>query len=267
MLKTIGADPELFVLVAGVPSSMAGILGFSKTHKLIIPGAPYRFQEDNVLLEFDIDPADNFVTFNSYIESALTAAKDIAAKHGMTTGKICSHVYSEEELAKFDQSAFVFGCDADYNVLTGRKNRIPRANAGLRSAGGHVHLGFDISPDFGDKFVETQMNVGIACDYFLGLHSILEDSDKRRREIYGKAGAVRFKEYGIEYRTLSNYWIFSDEKRKAIYLRAQSAVEYGQSKEKMEKLFAACPPEVVQSAINNGDTELAESILEKIGEL
>ncbi|AUG88434.1 COOH.NH2 ligase [Vibrio phage Vp_R1] len=246
---------------------MAGVLGYSKNSKMYIEGAPFRFQEDNVLLEFDIDPASNFVTFNSYISKAIESAKEIASGHGMSIGKMCSHIYSEEELANFAQSAFVFGCDADYNVLTGRKNRIPRASAGLRSAGGHVHLGFDISDDFGDKFVETQMNVGIACDYFLGLHSIMEDSDKRRREIYGKAGAVRFKDYGIEYRTLSNYWIFSDEKRKAIYLRSQSAVEYGRSKDKMASLFAICPPEVVQEVINNGDVDMAETILEKMGEL
>ena len=44
-------------------------------------------------------------------------------------------------------------------------------------------------------------------DYTLGLDSLLLDSDTRRRSMYGRAGSFRFKEYGIEYRTLSNFWI------------------------------------------------------------
>jgi hypothetical protein len=47
-------------------------------------------------------------------------------------------------------------------------------------------------------------------DLFTAIPSVLLDpgeSGKARRELYGKAGAFRYTPYGLEYRTLSNYWM------------------------------------------------------------
>jgi len=47
-------------------------------------------------------------------------------------------------------------------------------------------------------------------DLYLGVPSVLMDKGELRKQLYGKAGAYRMKPYGVEYRTLSNFWIFSD---------------------------------------------------------
>jgi len=47
-------------------------------------------------------------------------------------------------------------------------------------------------------------------DLFTAIPSVLLDpgeGGKARRELYGKAGSFRYTPYGLEYRTLSNYWM------------------------------------------------------------
>jgi hypothetical protein len=49
-------------------------------------------------------------------------------------------------------------------------------------------------------------------DLFLGVPSIFMDTDKtapRRRTLYGQAGRFRVKPYGMEYRSLSSFWLAS----------------------------------------------------------
>jgi hypothetical protein len=65
--------------------------------------------------------------------------------------------------------------------------------------GGHIHI--------------SEYNVDLIryMDLYLGVPSILMDTDTRRRELYGKAGAYREKPWGLEYRVLSNFWYKTPE--------------------------------------------------------
>jgi hypothetical protein len=44
-------------------------------------------------------------------------------------------------------------------------------------------------------------------DLFVGLPSTILDEDDQRKNVYGTPGRFRLKPYGVEYRSLSNYWI------------------------------------------------------------
>jgi hypothetical protein len=48
-------------------------------------------------------------------------------------------------------------------------------------------------------------------DLYLGVPSVLMDQGEQRKKMYGAAGAHRVKSYGVEYRTLSNFWIFEEK--------------------------------------------------------
>jgi hypothetical protein len=97
------------------------------------------------------------------------------------------------------------------------------------------------------------------CDYLLGLPSLLEDNDTRRRELYGKAGACRLKSYGPEYRTLSNYWIWDDATIQTIHQRAQKAYD---DVDKLPLYQALVSQEECQRIINEGDVVAATAALE-----
>lgn len=256
----VGADPELFVKKGGQISSIAGILGYGKYNKLDT-GKGVRLQEDNVLLEFDIDPCEDFEKFDSLMKDALLLCKDVASKYGFELAMgVSSHNYTKEEVALFPDTAKEFGCSSDLNVLTTRINPVPTPRQGLRTAGGHVHIGFldHMGLELDYKKSEARQEVGILCDYMLGLPSLLEDDNDLRRKLYGKAGAIRNKEYGIEYRTLSNYWI--EDHREDVYTRILKVVDLvknGHAKE----VFNMISPFSVQDAINKGDRIMAESYL------
>lgn len=258
-----GSDPELlgFDIQTGKIGSFAGRLGADKWNKKTISG-DIRIQEDNVLIEYDINPHHTLAAFSDNIKRGLQACYDSAKPLGMSIAEgVCSHTFSEAELRSFHESAFVFGCEPDYNALTGMRNPKPAAaDPGLRTCGGHIHIGYnEVAPVNGDN----QKILGVMCDYFLGLPSLLLDNDDRRRELYGKAGACRFKDYGIEYRTLSNFWTFKPDMHKWAFDQATKAFNFMHS-EDYQMLIQIVNPDEVQRVINEGNKALAEIYIRQL---
>ncbi|MGC5648572.1 UNVERIFIED_CONTAM: hypothetical protein RF648_21665, partial [Kocuria sp. CPCC 205274] len=164
-----------FDIQTGVIDSFAGRLGCDKWNKKVI-GDDIRIQEDNVLIEYDINPHKEFDTFNDNLNRGIAACYELAKPLGMSIAEgICSHVFTEAEIKSFHESALVFGCEPDYNALTGMRNPKPAAaDLGLRTCGGHIHIGYnDVTEVTGDN----QKILGVMCDYFLGLPSLLLDKD------------------------------------------------------------------------------------------
>lgn len=253
----IGADPECFVQQGLTISHCIGLLGGDKDNPRKVEfGA---VQEDNVLFEFNVDPCSSSDELVHHVHAVMDQGAQILEGYGLRfKPRTSSHVYPS--LEGFPERAFEFGCTPDYNALTNGENPRPSATEqNLRTAGGHVHIGFncDVNP-------QLQREVIIACDYLLGLPSLLEDKDVRRRELYGKAGACRYKHYGVEYRTLSNYWIWDDELIDKVYRRAVAAFHLGNSPVAFTNLKALITPEEVQAVINTGDVAKAKAYLEII---
>lgn len=256
----IGSDSEMFARRGSVITSVAGALGCTKQQKReLCQGA--RLQEDNVLAEFDIDPFDNREGFESTIANALSATNSILNSMGLDIAEgVSSHIFTPQELASFHERAMEFGCEPDYNGIYGTQNEFsPNVDPGLRSAGAHVHFGFT---DDVEVSAEKQMFLTIMCDMYMGLTSVVLDSDTRRRELYGKAGSIRYKEYGMEYRTLSNFWLFEKANRELIFDQATKA--YTRLQEgSFHELIAQLNPEEVQRVINEGDKAMAEQYIKQ----
>lgn len=209
----LGNDAE-FILVrrGGIPISAIGIVGGNKLHPLPVKlGA---LQEDNVLAEININPARTLAQWERNINTVIAQLKEKLPK-GVVLSRFASALYGERELT--DPKSKEFGCDPDYNAWTGQENskpQLPLELNGLRSAGGHVHTGYPkLSYDAKMALIRTN-------DTVIGLQTVLLDKDTRRKNLYGKAGAMRFKEYGVEWRTPSNFWIFDETSRKWMFKAA-----------------------------------------------
>lgn len=259
-MRSFGSDPECFVKDAtGKVSSVAGKLGCDKWNQKDLGNGIF-LQEDNVLVEFATSPSTTFGHFNGLIQLGLDCCSEAVSKHGFVLAQgVSSHSYSMAEINSFHESVLEFGCEPDYNALTMARNPKPQStDAGLRSAGGHIHLGY--IDELKGMDLEMSQNIsGVLCDYFLGLPSLSMDGDDRRRDLYGKAGSIRKKDYGIEYRTLSNFWIFDKSTRQFVWDQANKVVDtlFGD----FQRLVAVVSPQEVQRVINEGDKRAADKYI------
>lgn len=236
---TVGCDPEVFLKSNGSIVSSIGLVGGSKRKpRPVIEGS---VQEDNVLAEINIDPANDSSTFVSRINKVLDQLVQLS---GCDLEIKSSHVFDKEYLKSVGPKAFSLGCEPDYNVYTGKAN--PRVNpyTCLRTAGGHIHVGDD-SIDC-NRLVRTM-------DLYLGVDSVLLDNDNERRALYGKAGSYRPKPYGLEYRVLGNFWLKSDELKRWVYDTTISAVND-------HKHIVLPDDSLIQRCINTSDTGLANEL-------
>ena len=120
---------------------------------------------------------------------------------------------------------------------------------------GHISIGWD------NPTQEQQLDMVKAMDATVGLESVLLDFDTERKKLYGKAGCFRFREYGIEYRSLSNFWIKSDESLKWSWDTTMKAIELVNSGkiEEVKELGV-----YIVEAINTNNKDLAQELLNKI---
>jgi Phage phiEco32-like COOH.NH2 ligase-type 2 len=207
----VGADPEVFLRTTegSLVSAIHHVPGTKNEPVPLDIGDGFMVQHDNVALEFGIPPAADAEALINNINLAMDHISQ-AVLNGQFVYDTGS-AYSFPPFLLMDPEARVFGCDPDFNAWEGGAiNPRPHADDhNLRSAGGHVHVGVDI------RSKQQGLTLVKLLDLTLGVGSILLDPQgDYRRTLYGKRGAFRPKPYGVEYRSLSNFWIF-DKKHTA----------------------------------------------------
>lgn len=244
----IGADPELFIRHKhyGSYKSAVGLIGGSKWKPKPIDNEGHAILEDNVALEFNIKPAESLQAFRSSIHKVLDHFRSILPEYQLDTASAVS--FPEAELQT--REAQLFGCEPDFDAWNLCENQKPHAeDSNLRSCGGHIHVGSEIAQ-------EEPIQVIRAMDLFLGVPSIKLDNGTLRRQLYGKAGCFRPKEYGVEYRTLSNFWIFEDRFIEWAYTGTQRALDFIKSGQRLEDEVG----HLIQSCINDGDMKAYDTL-------
>jgi len=249
----LGCDPEIFLCdAAGSLVSSIGKIGGSKALPRPLPlGEGYAVQEDNVAVEFNIPAADTMEDMVFSINNTVNFLRNfIQEKYNLQFVNLSAAEFPEKELE--DPRAKEFGCDPDFDAWSGEENPRPFSPLpNLRSCGGHVHVGHPFK-GFGEA-----MEMGKAMDLFLGVPSVLMDKGDLRRKLYGKPGAIRFKPYGIEYRTLSNFWIFSDDLIRWVWRNTERALE------SLHKIAFDNEKHTIQSAISENNLPAAEALVKK----
>lgn len=260
MKFTIGTDPEFMLRKDGEYASSIGVIKGSKH----IPqrfGCGTTLQRDNVAVEFATPVCSSEATFLEAIRRAL-----FITKKELPTGFDLVPVPSAHfKLSLLDnKEAQEIGCEPDYNAWTGQKNIAPveefRAGT-LRSCGAHIHVGHPTLRTREQKLTMIQ-----TMDYIVGNTTVPLDCDApaiERRKLYGKAGCFRPTNYGVEYRTLSNFWLKSPDTAKLIYnLTHDSLIVYDMNK--TAELMELVPMDEMWSAVNFGDEKQAMKNLKLI---
>jgi len=230
---TIGTDPEFFIQNNdGKLISSIGIIEGTKDipNRLKFLGAGFAIQKDNVLGEFNVPHAYSAKEITNNISIMKAYISGLLESQGLHPVYVASGVYDDDQLTS--DEAKEFGCSPDYNAWTGTVNPPPdpgdpkTPEGRTRCLGGHIHFGWD------DDIDTTDINHILNCrdlvkqlDYYLGAWALKHDKDVVRRRLYGKAGACRIKPYGVEYRTLSSFWVMKEGYRLEVWNRMQQAIE------------------------------------------
>ena len=251
----LGCDPEAFLIdVQGQLRSSIGLIGGSKEvpRTLLELGLGYAVQEDNVAIEFNIPPAEGRSQFIESIRKTLNyLTQSVSEEYGFGISPLSAASFPPSELES--PQAQTFGCDPDYNAWTKEVNPKPSAeDKTLRSCGGHIHVGYDKSVVDGESIIQMM-------DLHLGVPSVIMDKGQLRKKLYGKLGAYRDKPYGVEYRVLSNFWIFDDKLIGWAWDNTYKAVNAAESRLALSEEDS----QDIKQAINENDVAVADKLVKK----
>ena len=203
----IGADPELFIYDTDKDEFVCpdGLVPGTKEEPHKVDGGAV--QQEGFAAEFNIDPCDNYNDFRDRINGVRDQLQKMLPS-GLILRPVATAQFSPEQWAKASDETKVLGCSPDYNAWTLNVNPPAKADDMIRCAGGHLHFGWTDEADITDKeYYKAAIDLVRQLDWVLGGWSMSLDKDSQRRKMYGKAGSMRFKPYGVEYRTLSNFWL------------------------------------------------------------
>lgn len=232
-MKTFGSDPEFMVEKDGEIKSAIGVVSGSKKNRITLKG--HDFFYDNVMAECAIKPGKNKKQVLKHFKECFSLYAEMVAPFKLRLQ--ASHDFPMSILDHPD--ALEVGCDPDWCAYKIKQMPTPKEeikSSGFRSCGGHIHLGdkclLTDSPD-------PQRAVYLA-DLLLGVPSLWLDDDpssEARRSLYGQAGRYRTKEkYGLEYRSLGNFWLKSPSLVSWVYEVCEFIIEYIKS-EQAERLY------------------------------
>lgn len=259
MQLLIGADPEAFLRnEKGFVSAYGLVPGSKEKPYPVDRGA---VQPDGLAAEWNIEPAANKQTFVMNLNTVLDQLREMVPGHQVVFSATAD--FSEEYMRKVPKEAKRLGCSPDFSAYEECANPAPAEHPTMRAAGGHIHLGWTNDREPMDIAHFKSCCTAIKyMDYFLGVPSVLMDSDSRRKEMYGKAGAFRPKSYGAEYRTLSNFWVASNGLMEWAYEQTMDAFDclVNQTRDLIGEFG-----DLAQAIINSNDKDRAKSLCQELG--
>lgn len=249
----VGCDPEVFVKQGGEFRSAHGLIkGDKKNPQKIHRGA---VQVDGMALEFNIDPAASEDEFCINVQEVFNAMCKMVPGYEVVATPVAT--FDPEYMKQQPEEALELGCDPDFNAWTGMANPRPDGDRPFRTASGHVHIGWTNGEDISNGVHIAQCAEAVKqLDFYLGLASLSYDSDNKRREMYGKAGAMRIKPYGVEYRTLSNAWLNSEKLMRWVFRATQKAMADLMDGKVLSQKFGD-----IQDIINTSNKKEADAII------
>lgn len=219
---TLGCDPEFFFKSADTTVGAEKVIPkdglkfrtrsylvskghFTDTSKVII---------DGVQAELNPAPTTCRAYLGTEIQECFRRLSDNINKKYKIDFSSAQEI-TKEEMDSLSKESKIFGCSPSLNAQSAPpKVAITDINPEeyrIRTAGGHLHIGSD-EGKYTQWLQENVESLIQMYDILVGNTCVLIDRDKNqveRRKTYGRAGEYRVQPHGIEYRTLSNFWLRS----------------------------------------------------------
>jgi hypothetical protein len=218
---SIGGDPEFFIYQKTDKGKLKLI-----TADKVLGGKQNKEHTDSGSCFFDgvqaeINPSHSSCRefFGRNIVRCLERIRRIASsklkckESDIVFAPLASIDITKKDLKNSDKECFRFGCAPDYCIYDRPKDfKYPDGKKYMkRFSGGHIHLGFDsIGYQRKMKTPEKMLALIKLADYLVGVPAVAisnGEEEIERRNYYGLAGTYRIQPHGIEYRTLSSFWM------------------------------------------------------------
>jgi len=227
----LGSDPELFIEHNGrvvpsfeyLPSKKTPIE--SEYNQLYWDGYQAEFTtRADTCLSWVVDSVQNG------LKQTLRQARMVNPDYKISTQTTMDIPFARLEADKDEHVSF--GCMPSLNAYGMKGITGDGRNVGFRSAGGHIHFGLvdgmfiqehKLSVEQADRIVK-------ALDAILGVASVslfAGYDNPVRRTMYGLAGEYRLPPHGLEYRVLSNAWMFHPLTMNIVFELARNAAIFG----------------------------------------
>lgn len=265
-----GADPEFFFSKDGEVVGAEKILPKDGVSEIVgwkdssgkepIYGKPL-IVIDGVQAEFNVVPATCRQTFSENLSTCFKKLDAQMKDKGVTANFAQTVDVTEKEMKSLDKKSQQFGCAPSENAYERTKISIKDASKYMkRSAGGHIHIGkYGGRKEIDEVFKNAAHTVKL-LDIIVGNTCVLLDRDEgnvERRKVYGRAGEYRLPKHGIEYRTLSNFWLRSYPTVSFVLSLTRFAMNVAADKKVSEEILSRVQMHRVEKAINTNDFALA----------
>ncbi len=220
---TYGCDPEAFFERNGE------VIGSEK----VLPQSGWNYvKRDGVQIEFQPlaygsaksqvahlrDVMDSFKNHLTYFPDVKVCFKPVVQ-------------VSEAEIATLGEESRLLGCKPSDNIYGFKQIDVDGQVFRTRSAGGHLHIGLYDETRIWNMNVyphlDERARLVPILDVLVGNTCVLFDTDpvqRQRRKMYGRPGEYRLPWHGVEYRTLSNFWMRSPILAELVFGLAQLSV-------------------------------------------
>ena len=256
-----GADPEIFLTEDGKIVGAETVLprnglGVQSGNRVMIDGVQAELQPNPSVCRVAL--ASNITSCYSQLFRFLQNKQ--RRKIAINFSKVIR--MSRTDLNALSEKARILGCEPSFNVYTGGQSdlMINPARSLMRSAAGHIHVGLQRPTQNQKAWIDSTVR---ALDLIVGNTCVLIDRDPAnaiRRKVYGRAGEFRLPTHGIEYRTLSNFWLHSYQLMSLVIGLVDVAVNVAQVEDVTVRDFlTTVNHRRVARAINTNNATLAQT--------
>lgn len=285
-IPSIGADPEFFIEdMQGniVPST---VLFKDKRGAGRYIDTPYsKWIPDGVQIELNLKhPFSCREVMGGHIAVSFDQLVPVLDKLGYKLSWKQSVEITPDVLLQMPPEDRKFGCNQSFNIYDSSATiKVDGETYMFRACGGHIHLGLQTGfPSIwnnntwiGRPVVDRRHDLVPLLDIFVGIPSVIVDRDPgqvERRRNYGRAGEFRLPTYGLEYRTLSSFWLKDYILLSMVMGLTRHAVNVLEASLNpslgftgvVDKLYTLINPNEVRSIIDANDADGATEILSKV---
>lgn len=255
----MGCDPELFLESGGEILGAEKVIpkeGLPNSYSLTIQEAGIVL--DGVQVELHPSPHMCRAFMANELKTLMQTLKETSAFKGFSVSFSSVVKLKKKEMDSLSDESKRLGCTPSKNVYKPGATVRRRKGYLTRSAAGHIHL--SLPQEFIGNEVWIKELVTL-MDILVGIPAVLIDRDPlaaERRKTYGRAGEFRMPPHGVEYRTLSNFWLRAYPLMSLMFAQVRMALSIKHRPTLTTRLLNSVDLPTVEHAINLNDLDLAK---------